>query len=212
MCVSRTDAMTDPADAHWDEVYATKGADRVSWFQAPPATSLRLLEAFGETPGSVIDVGAGASTLVDELLARGWHDVTVLDVSHEALDLVRTRLARRGLAATAVACDLLTWEPDRTYDVWHDRAVLHFLTQPQDRTRYVETAARAVRPGGHLVIGAFAEDGPTHCSGLATARYSAEKLGSLFRAGFDLVHAEREEHHTPDGTVQSFTWAVMRRR
>ncbi len=204
--------MTDRADEHWDGVYATKGPDRVSWFQARPATSLRLLEAFGETPGSVIDVGAGASTLVDELLARGWSDITVLDVSHEALDLVRTRLARRGLAATAVACDLLTWEPERTYDVWHDRAVLHFLTQPQDRARYVETAARVVKPGGHLVIGAFAEDGPTHCSGLATARYSADDLASVFSADFELVHSEREGHHTPDGKAQSFTWAVMRRR
>lgn len=96
--------------------------------------------------------------------------------------------------------------------MWHDRAVLHFLTQPQDRARYVATAARAVRSGGYLVVGAFAEDGPTRCSGLTTARYSAEKLGSLFRAGFELVHAEREEHHTPDGAAQSFTWAVLRRR
>ena len=204
--------MTDPADQHWDDVYATKGTDRVSWFQARPATSLRLLEAFGETPPSLIDVGAGASTLVDELLVRGWTDITLLDISHEALDLVRTRLASRGLAATAVACDLLTWEPDRTYDLWHDRAVLHFLTQPQDRARYVETAARAVRPGGHLVIGAFAEDGPRHCSGLPTARYRPDELASVFSADFELVHSEREGHHTPDGTVQSFTWAVLRRR
>ncbi len=204
--------MTDPASEHWDDVYATKGTDRVSWYQARPATSLRLLEAVGETAGSVIDVGAGASRLVDELLARGWSDITMLDVSNAALDIVRTRLASRGLAATAVAGDLLTWEPERAYDVWHDRAVLHFLTQPQDRARYVETAARAVRPGGHLVIGAFAEDGPTRCSGLVTSRYGAKQLASLFSGGFEPVHAEREEHHTPDGTAQSFTWAVLRRR
>lgn len=204
--------MTDPASEHWDDVYATKAADRVSWFQARPATSLRLIEDFGDRAGSVIDVGAGASTLADELLVQGWSDVTVLDVSNDALDLTRTRLASQGLAATATTCDLLTWVPERTYDVWHDRAVLHFLTQPQDRARYVATAARAVRSGGYLVVGAFAEDGPTRCSGLTTARYSAEKLGSLFRAGFELVHAEREEHHTPDGAAQSFTWAVLRRR
>ena len=204
--------MTDRADEHWDGVYAMKGTDRVSWFQVRPATSLRLLEAFGDTALSVIDVGAGTSTLVDELLARGWHDITVLDVSNEALELVRTRLASQGLAATAVVCDLLGWIPERTYDVWHDRAVLHFLTQPQDRARYVETAAQAVRPGGHLVIGAFAEDGPTRCSGLPTARYNAQELSSIFIAGFDLVHSEREEHRTPDGTAQSFTWAALRRR
>lgn len=204
--------MTDGADEHWDGVYATRATDGVSWFQARPATSLRLLEAFGDTAGSVIDVGAGTSTLVDELLALGWGDVTVLDVSNEALELVRTRLASRGLAASAVVCDLLQWIPERTYDVWHDRAVLHFLTQPQDRTRYVETAAQAVRPGGHLVIGAFAEDVPTRCSGLATMRYSVQELASVFSAGFDLVHSERGEHRTPDGTAQSFTWAVLRRR
>ena len=106
--------MTDPASEHWDDVYATRAADRVSWFQARPATSLRLIEDFGDTAGSVIDVGAGASTLVDELLALGWGDVTVLDVSNEALDLTRTRLASQGLAATATTCDLLTWVPERT--------------------------------------------------------------------------------------------------
>jgi len=96
--------------------------------------------------------------------------------------------------------------------VWHDRAVVHFLTQPQDGTRYAETVAQAVKPGGHLVIGAFAEDGPSRCSGLSTARYSAQELASVFSADFDLVHSEREEHHTPDGTAQSFTWAVLWRR
>lgn len=204
--------MNDRADEHWDGVYATRATDGVSWFQARPATSLRLLEAFGDTAGSVIDVGAGTSTLVDELLALGWGDVTVLDVSNEALVLVRTRLASRGLAASAVVCDLLQWIPERTYDVWHDRAVLHFLTQSQDRTRYVETAAQAVRPGGYLMIGAFAEDGPTRCSGLPTARYNAQELAAVFSSDFDLVHREREEHRTPDGTAQSFTWAVLRRR
>ncbi len=136
----------------------------------------------------------------------------MLDVSNEALGLVRTRLASRGLAVAAVACDLLCWVPERIYDVWHDRAVLHFLTQPEDRARYVETATQAVLPGGHLVIGAFAEGGPTRCSGLTTARYNAKELASLFSGDFELVHSERDEHHTPDGTAQPFTWAVLRRR
>ena len=204
--------MADLAREHWDDVYTTKGTVAVGWYQARPVTSLRLLEAFGDPAGNVIDVGAGASTLVDELLAQGWTDITVLDVSSEALEIVRARLARRGLAATAVACDLLTWEPQRTYDVWHDRAVLHFLTETEDRARYVATAAQAVRSGGHLVIGAFAEDGPTQCSGLTTTRYSPKELASLFSHDFELVHSEREEHHTPGGTAQSFTWAVLRRR
>ena len=204
--------MTEPAVKHWDGVYVNKGIAAVSWFQARPETSLRLLAAFCAQAGSVIDVGAGASTLADELLERGWNDVTVLDVSSAALDLVRRRLAERKVAVAVVVGDLLAWDPDRTYDVWHDRAVLHFLTQKSDRGRYVDTAARAVPPGGHLIIGAFAEDGPTQCSGLSTARYTCQELVAVFKADFELVHAEREEHHTPDGVMQPFTWVVLRHR
>ena len=203
--------MTDHTGEHWDHVYATKAADSVSWFQARPEPSLRLIEEFGDTTGSVLDVGAGASTLADELLAHGWRDVTVLDVSSEALHIVQGRLASHGVSVSAVVCDLLEWVPQRTYDVWHDRAVLHFLTQPEDWARYIETATHAVRLGGHLVIGTFAEDGPTHCSGLATARYSADELGTLFTTGFVLKHVERTEHHTPEGSPQPFTWVVLQR-
>lgn len=197
---------------HWDDVYGTKGAEDVSWFQLRPDTSLRLLTGVGNPAASVIDVGAGASSLADELLGRGWQDVTVLDVSAEALALVTARLAGRQPPVKAVVADLLSWVPERSYDLWHDRAVLHFLTEAGDRSRYVQTAAGALGPGGHLVVGTFAEDGPTHCSGLPTARCSATEIAALFGDHFQTVHAEREEHHTPSGTAQPFTWVVLRRR
>lgn len=204
--------MSSDQARHWDGVFRSKAVDEVSWFQARPETSLRLLAGVSRPTGAVVDVGAGASTLVDELLERGWVDVTVLDVSVAALAVVRTRLAGRTAPVTFVAADLLSWQPDRQYDVWHDRAVFHFLVDAADRQRYVDTAARAVRPGGHLVLATFAADGPTACSGLPTARYDAAALAAELAAAFDLVHDEREEHRTPAGVLQPFTWVVLRRR
>lgn len=204
--------MTQDPVQHWDRVYEAHGSEDVSWFQPHPETSLRLIASVADPASSVVDVGAGASTLADELLDRGWRDVTLLDVSAEALALVTARLAGRQPSVTAVVTDLLDWVPDRSYDLWHDRAVLHFLTDQHDRSRYVQTAAAAVRRGGHLVVGTFAEDGPSQCSGLPTARWSAADLEALFAEHADLVHAEREEHRTPGGVVQPFTWVVLRRR
>lgn len=195
--------------SHWDQVYAATTLDQVSWHQQQAATSLRLITAGTDPTATVIDVGAGASPLADNLLDARYRDVTVLDVSAHALAAVRSRLAHRS-GVTYVATDLLTWRPDRTFDVWHDRAVFHFLTEPADRTRYVSTATRAVTPGGVLVLGTFAADGPTTCSGLPTARYDAPGLAALFTDTFTVEHAEREEHHTPGGAVQPFTWLVLR--
>lgn len=204
--------MTGAAQEHWDAVYRTTAPDDVSWFQARPATSLRLLSEVAGQADAVLDVGAGASTLADELLDAGWADVTVLDVSEAALAQVRDRLAGRHPEVRVVVADLLRWVPERTYDVWHDRAVLHFLTDEGDRARYARTAALAVPSGGHLVVGAFAEDGPPRCSGLPTVRYGALQLAAVLGDTVDLVHAEREEHRTPGGVVQPFTWVVLRRR
>lgn len=193
---------------HWNAVYGTKSAHEVSWFQADPATPLRLLAAHAPVPASVVDVGTGASLLADRLMDGGWRDVTVLDVSEEALAVVRGRLGGR---VTAVVADVLRWSPERTFDAWHDRAVFHFLVDPADRDRYVAVAQAAVARDGVLVVGTFAADGPEQCSGLPTARYDAEELAALFR-GFVLEHAEREEHVTPWGATQPFTWVVLRRR
>jgi trans-aconitate methyltransferase len=180
----------------------------LSWYQAEPDTSVRLLTKAAPPPSSVIDVGAGASVLADRLLQRGWTDVTVLDVSAEASAVVRDRLGR---AATVITADLLSWAPERNYDAWHDRAVFHFLTDSSGRSRYVAVASAAVRPGGSLIVGAFALNGPSHCSGLPTARYDAAALAEAFGPAFTLESNEHEEHVTPWGATQPFTWVVLRR-
>jgi hypothetical protein len=199
------------AAAHWDSIFETKAIDEVSWFQAEPATSLRLLERWAAPAGSVIDIGAGASTLVDCLLDAGWEDVTLLDVSEAALTKVRHRLGCRADAVTFVAADVRLWQPDRTYDAWHDRAVFHFLVEPGDIDRYVAMATQTVTLRGVVVLATFAADGPTECSGLPTTRYNAEELVRAFGSAFALEHAEREEHTTPFGTIQPFSWVVLRR-
>ena len=201
--------MSDAA-AHWNRIYGARPVETLSWYEPRPATSLRLLELASPDHGPVVDVGAGASVLVDALVADGWDDVTVLDVSAEALTAVRRRLA--GRAVSFVETDLLAWRPDRAYAAWHDRAVLHFLTDPHDRRRYVDVATTAVAPGGAAVLGVFAADGPTECSGLPTVGYAPDALAALFASSFALEHSEREEHVTPAGVVQPFTWALLRRR
>ena len=175
-----------------------------------PTTSLRLLERWASPAGSVIDIGAGASTLVDVLVDAGWQDVTVLDVSAAALTKVRNRLGEGAEAVTFIAADVRSWQPNRTYDAWHDRAAFHFLVEQADRDRYVAMAAQAVTPGGVVVLAAFADDGPTECSGLPTSRYGTDELVCAFGPAFALEHAEREEHTTPFGTIQPFSWVVLR--
>lgn len=191
---------------HWDRVYTRRTTTGVSWYQAVPHQSLRLVTD-AVPDGHVIDVGAGASGLAANLLTRGYH-VTLIDISHQVIELDRDQL---GAQATYVQSDILTWQPDTQFDCWHDRAFFHFLTDADDQARYAATAAAAVAPGGALVMGVFAADGPTSCSGLPAAGHSAEELAEMFAAAFDLEHAEREEHRTPQGVVQPFTWVVLRR-
>jgi SAM-dependent methyltransferase len=195
---------------HWDSVYRTKAATVVSWYQAAPVMSTRLLLGVAPRPSSVIDVGAGASLLVDALLDAGLTDLTVLDVSEASLAVVRNRLADRRPQVTFVVADVLTWEPERQWDAWHDRAVFHFLVDSQVRATYVATAARAITPGGVAVIGCFALDGPEQCSGLPTARYDADGIAEQFGDTFRLEQVEREVHQTPSGADQPFTWVVLR--
>jgi len=195
---------------HWESVYGTKDVTEVSWYQPEPGRSLQLIDRAVPGARSVVDVGGGASHLVDRLAARGV-EVTVVDIAGEALAIVRRRLDDAGLAATLVASDMLAWEPSATFDVWHDRAALHFVSEPEQRARYAEKALAAVRPGGALVLAAFAPDGPTHCSGLPVQRRGPEEFAAEFAAGATLEHAEREEHHTPSGGSQAFTWVILRR-
>jgi Methyltransferase domain len=194
---------------HWDGVYGRSAEDAVSWFESEPTLSLELLDLVGVVPTDpTIDVGAGASRLVDALLGRGFSDVTVLDVSDVGLAKARRRLGDRAEEARWVVADLLSWQPTRRYRVWHDRAVFHFLTDPVDQARYRELLDAALAPRAAIVIGTFAADGPDHCSGLPTARYSPARLSAVL--GIEPVLSRRELHRTPSGAVQPFTWLAAR--
>jgi SAM-dependent methyltransferase len=197
--------------AHWDAVHGGDPPATRSWYEDAPSTSLRLLRAVTTPDGSVVDVGAGTSHLVDALLADGYGDLTCLDVSAAALAVSRRRLGPDAGRVAWVVADILAWRPGRTWDAWHDRAVFHFLTAPGDRERYAALAARAVRPGGALVLGCFAPDGPDRCSGLPVARHDAAGLAAAFAPAFAPERAERVVHRTPAGREQPFTWAVLRR-
>jgi SAM-dependent methyltransferase len=199
--------------AHWERVYATKPVERVSWYQPHALQSLRLIRDAGVAlDAAIIDVGGGASTLVDDLLGSGYTAISVLDLSATALAAAKARLGPRADAVRWIEADVTSADlPVHGYDVWHDRAVFHFLTDPADRRAYVDAVIRAVKPGGHVIVATFAEDGPTQCSGLPVQRYSAEGLHAEFGAPFTLLRHDKEEHHTPAGTVQRFVYCYCRR-
>ena len=189
---------------HWDNVYATKAENAVSWFQEKADISLDLIRATGvKTTASIIDIGGGASRLVDMLLDEGFSAITVLDLSEMALATSKARLGARAAAAKWIVADIATWEPTQTYDVWHDRAVLHFLIAPKDRAAYAERVLRAVAPGGHVIIGTFALDGPERCSGLPVVRYDAAALGELLGRAFELIEVEGRIIKRPQAPFKS---------
>jgi 2-polyprenyl-3-methyl-5-hydroxy-6-metoxy-1,4-benzoquinol methylase len=198
---------------HWETIYRTKDVHEVSWFQAEARRSRDLITRICPDRGApIIDVGAGASVLVDNLLAAGYVDVSVLDVSEAALAISRNRLGTDSAKVKWMRADVLRVQLDEgAYAAWHDRAVFHFLTDATDREAYVEQVRRAVRPGGHVLVATFAEDGPEYCSGLPVVRYSAEGLHSEFGTDFQLVGSEHEDHHTPAGAEQSFLYCLCRR-
>lgn len=198
---------------HWEQVYESKPTDTVSWFQEHAAQSLRLIRDTGvPLTASVIDVGGGASTLVDDLLESGYQSLTVLDLSGAALAAARKRLGPKARSVQWIEANITSAElPVHAYDVWHDRAVFHFLTTPQERHAYVENVLRAVKPGGHVIVATFAEDGPTQCSGLPVMRYSADALHAEFGAPFTLLRHEKEAHQTPAGGVQKFVYCYCRK-
>ena len=197
---------------HWQSVYGRRPADEVSWYQLHPDTSLSLIRSCQlEKNAALIDVGAGASVLVDHLLDEGYLDVTVLDIAKAALDLSRRRLGSRADQVRWQAADVTEFLPDRSYDLWHDRAVLHFLTEPEQRAAYRVALEQALKLGGHLVVGTFAIDGPTKCSGLEIVQYDAAKLLDLLGPEFVLREEQKEAHVTPTGAVQQFAWFVLQR-
>ena len=198
--------------SHWENVYATKGEREVSWFQENPAPSLALMAEIGVVPSSaIIDIGGGASRLVDHLLEGGFHVVTVLDLSAAALETAKARLGERADKAHWLVADAATWTPSRTYDVWHDRAAFHFLTDEQDRAGYIGRLRQALKIGGHAIIATFALDGPEKCSGLPVERYDAARLGHTLGSGFKLLRSQRNDHATPWGSHQRFQFSVFQR-
>lgn len=202
---------TDSAEraTHWDSIYSSTADSGVSWYQAEPRMSLDLIDALGiASDDGVIDVGGGASMLVDNLLARGFTDIGVLDVSEAALAVARGRLGE----ATGVqwlAQDLLTWQPTRRYRLWHDRAVFHFLVDATDQARYLRVLRDALDPGGAVILGAFAPEAPDRCSGLRVVRRDTRQLTDVLE-GFTVVDARTEEHSTPRGVRQPFSWVAAR--
>jgi len=201
------------AKNHWEKVYSSKATDAVSWFQPHADCSLDLIKATGVgRDASIIDVGGGASTLVDDLLANGFTNVTVLDLSAAALAAARKRLGLRASDVRWIEADITRADlPASLYDVWHDRAVFHFLTSPEDRASYVKAVFRSVKPSGHVIVATFAEDGPAQCSGLPVMRYQPESLHAEFGDAFQLVEHQKEAHHTPFGTVQQFVYCYCRK-
>lgn len=206
--------MTEPAprQQHWEDVYTRKGEEEVSWFQPEASVSLELIgRCAPASDAKIIDVGGGASRLVDGLLDRGFEDVTVLDLSPTALAKARARLGERARRVQWIAADVTTFEPPTHYALWHDRAVFHFLTTPTDRAAYVRVLERAVAPEGKVVVGTFAPDGPERCSGLEVARYDGPGLAAAMGPSFELVETMRHEHLTPGGKLQAFTFVRLAR-
>lgn len=198
---------------HWEDIYTNKTADKVSWFQEHAEQSLKLIHntSLGKD-AAIIDVGGGVSNLVDDLVAENYTDVTVLDLSAAAIAVAKQRLGEHADNVSWIIGDI-TQEalPEQHFDIWHDRAVFHFLTDATDRQAYVQQVMRAVRPSGHVIVATFAEDGPEKCSGLPVVRYKPESLHAEFGEAFMLMEHEKEAHHTPFGTVQQFVYCYCRK-
>ena len=197
---------------HWDAIYGEKGPSEVSWYRPRLDRSLRFFSgARLPKDAAIVDVGGGASTLVDDLLAQGFENVTVVDISEAAVEQAKARLGARAAEVTWIVGDVMQIGlPEQRYDFWHDRAVFHFLTNESDRVRYVETARRALKPGGHIVVATFGPSGPERCSGLPVVRYSAEGIHDQFGPQFTKVGSESETHQTPWGTEQEFVYCYCR--
>jgi ubiquinone/menaquinone biosynthesis C-methylase UbiE len=202
---------TTGRQAHWESIYTAKGQAEVSWFEETPTESLQLLQLVGAQPSSaIIDVGGGTSLLVDNLLAKGFENLTVLDLSAAALNSTRARLGDKGEAVKWIVADATEWLPTDSYDIWHDRAAFHFLTSENKQLAYIKRLKQALKRGGHLIIGTFALDGPEKCSGLPVARHSAESLSAILAPDFNLIDSRHHEHITPWKAVQKFQFSTFR--
>ena len=197
---------------HWEHIYSDKGATEVSWYQQRPEISLDLIKATGvEKSAHIIDIGGGASTLVDFLLAAEYQNISVLDISSSAIEQAKVRLGQHADKVEWVEQDITKFIAEESYEVWHDRAVFHFLTDEDDRLKYAQAISSALKPGSHAIIATFDLDGPEKCSGLEIVRYSPETLSAIFSEGFKLVETATEKHKTPGGASQSFVYCRFER-
>jgi len=197
--------------SHWENVYEHKPSNEVSWYRPHLDRSVAWISTLAKPSDAVIDIGAGASTLVDDLLDRGFQDVSALDVSSAALAVAKSRLGEKAKKVCWIEADIMSWQPVRQYDVWHDRAAFHFMITPAQQDAYLATLRAGTRIGSLVVMGAFALDGPDKCSGLPTQRYSVETLAARLGSDFVVVEHAREIHKTPWDSEQRFTFAVLRR-
>ena len=198
-------------EKHWESVFSSKGPTAVSWYRPHLETSLQIIERRADRSASIIDVGAGNSTLVDDLLARGYSNVSVLDVAKTAIELTRGRLGAKAAPVCWIVGDVTEIElPPESYDVWHDRAVFHFLTNPVQRERYVRAVLKSVKPGGHVIVSTFGPEGPEKCSGLDVRRYDAEALHAEFGKRFRIEESSQELHRTPWGAAQQFVYCCCK--
>jgi ubiquinone/menaquinone biosynthesis C-methylase UbiE len=198
--------------SHWENVYTNKTPAEVSWYQLEPGVSLELIASTGISRASkIIDVGGGASVLVDKLLEQEFGDLTVLDVSSKALDYAKKRLGNSAGGVKWIEADITEFESSTKYDLWHDRAVFHFLTKEDERKKYAQNMNKALNPGGHVIIAVFSIDGPLKCSGLDVERYSPEKMNNEFGNSFEFIKSVDEGHITPGGKEQKFTYCYFRK-
>ncbi len=197
---------------HWKHIYESKSPNEVSWYQAVPCVSLSLICSSGVQPDApILDVGGGASTLVDGLLAAGYRSIAVLDLAAGALERSRQRLGQAASQVDWLTADILTWQPTARFQLWHDRAVFHFLTQPEDRQSYLATLRAALLPGATVILATFALDGPERCSGLPVRRYSPQTLAAELGSEFTLIETATEDHATPSGAIQHFVYCRFKR-
>lgn len=205
--------VTTTKKSHWENIYQNKSLEEVSWYQPTPETSLSFFEEHSvPKDAKIIDIGGGDSFLVDHLLKKGYTDITVLDISSKAIERAKERLGEKATAVTWIVADAANFKPDHQYDVWHDRAAFHFLTNPDEIANYIKTAAHAINPGGILIMGTFSEEGPTKCSGIEIKQYSAASLEACFTSGFNKVKSFYTDHTTPSGSVQNFVFCSFKRK
>lgn len=197
---------------HWETIYQTKELKEVSWYQPTPSTSLDFFKQWSvPKDAKIIDIGGGDSYLADYLLESGYQDITVLDISAAAINKAKLRLGEKAKKVNWIVSDVVSFTPSETYDVWHDRAAFHFLTEEEEIFSYIQTAHKSLKPEGKMVIGTFSEQGPKKCSGLDIRQYSESTLTRRLEIGFEKMECKRVDHTTPNGTVQNFVFCSFRK-